>query len=144
MKGAGDRLRKAEKPIANLNLISRKLEKFAQSLVGSSQEHALRATEVVRAVTAVHAATGQSNVGTEAAASSAARLAEIMVSLESHVSRLHPVAPEDESVVALQAEGAGERPNAEAATAQSEAQSGDRRRGGERRYGRSGALRPIS
>jgi hypothetical protein len=92
----------------------------------------------------VHAATGQSNVGTEAAASSAARLAEIMASLESHVSRLHAVAPEDESVVALQAEGAGERPNAEAATAQSEAQSGDRRRGGERRYGRSGALRPIS
>jgi hypothetical protein len=121
-------------------LISRKLEKFAQSLVGSSQEHALRATEVVRAVTAVHAATGQSNVGTEAAASSAARLAEIMASLESHVSRLHPVAPEDKSVMALKAEGAGERPGGEAETEQ----AGDRRRGGERRYRRSGGLRPVS
>ncbi len=139
VKGAGDRLRKAEKPVANLNLISRKLEKFAQSLVGSSQEHALRATEVVRAVTAVHAATGQSNVGTEAAASSAARLAEIVASLEAHVSRLHPVVPEEKSVVALQAESAGEGPGAKAATGDAD----DRRRGGERRLRRSSGLRPV-
>lgn len=140
VKGAGDRLRKAEQPIANLNLISRKLEKFAQSLVGSSQEHALRATEVVRAVTAVHAATGQSNVGAEATASSAARLAEIMASLESHVSRLHPVAPENKSVVALPAEGAGEGPGGEVASGD----AADRRHGGERRIRRSGGLRPVS
>ena len=139
VKGAGDRLRKAEKPIANLNLISRKLEKFAQSLVGSSQEHALRATEVVRAVTAVHAATGQSTVGTEAAASSAVRLAEIMSSLKAHVSRLHPVAPEDKSVVALQADGAGEGPSAEVAAGDGD----DRRRTGERRLRRSSGLRPV-
>jgi len=139
VKGAGDRLRKAEKPVANLNLISRKLEKFAQSLVGSSQEHALRATEVVRAVTAVHAATGQSNVGTEAAASSAARLAEIVASLEAHVSRLHPVVPEEKSVVALQAESAGEGPGAKVATGDAD----DRRRGGERRLRRSSGLRPV-
>ena len=140
VKGAGNRLRKAEKPIANLNLISRKLEKFAQSLVGSSQEHALRATEVVRAVTAVHAATGQSTVGTEAAASAAVRLAEIMSSLEAHVSRLHPVAPEDKSVVALQADGAGDGPSGEVAGGDAD----DRRRAGERRLQRSSGLRPVS
>ncbi len=139
VKGAGNRLRKAEKPIANLNLISRKLEKFAQSLVGSSQEHALRATEVVRAVTVVHAATGQSTVGTEAAASAAVRLAEIMSSLEAHVSRLHPVAPEDKSVVALQADGAGDGPSGEVAGGDAD----DRRRAGERRLQRSSGLRPV-
>jgi twitching motility protein PilJ len=126
VKGAGERLHKAEKPIANLNLISRKLEKFAQSLVGSSQEHALRATEVVRAVTAVHAATSQSSVGAEAAASSAARLAELMASLQAHVARLHPVPPQERSVVKLEAEQALEASD------------------GAANAGRSAGLRPVS
>lgn len=140
VKGAGDRLHKAEKPIANLNLISRKLEKFAQALVGSSQEHALRATEVVRAVTAVHAATGQSSVGAEAAATSAARLAELLASLQAHVSRLHSVAPREKRVVALDTERAGER-----SARDSDVEQGtDRRQGGERRGRRSGGLRPVS
>ncbi len=137
--GAGDRLRKAEKPIANLNRISRKLEKFAQSLVGSSQEHALRATEVVRAVTAVHAATSQSSVGAEAAASSASRLAELMASLQAHVSRLHPVPPEEKSVVALETERVAEEPSGESTAMD----AGDRRRGRERRSQGSGGLRPV-
>ena len=139
VKSAGERLHRAEKPIANLNLISRKLEKFAQALVGASQEHALRASEVVRAVTAVHATVGQSSVGAESAASSAVRLAELMASLQAHVSRLHPVAPEERSVVALQTESTPEASGESAA-----AQSGDRRQGGERRRRRSGGLRPVS
>ncbi len=139
VKGAGERLHKAEKPIANLNRISRKLEKFAQSLVGSSQEHALRATEVVRAVSAVHAAAGQSSVGAEAAASSAARLAQLMASLQAHVSRLHPVPPEEKSVVALETQRAGEESSGES-TARD---AGERRRGRERRGRRSGGLRPV-
>jgi methyl-accepting chemotaxis protein len=140
VKGAGDRLLKAEKPITNLNLISRRLEKFAQSLVGSSQEHALRATEVVRAVTAVHVAAGQSSVGAEAAASSAARLSELMASLDAHVSRLHPVPPQEQSVVVLDLEGAGQVPDGESTATDSD----DRRAGGERRGPRSGGLRPVS
>ena len=139
VKGAGDRLLKAEKPIANLNLISRRLEKFAQLLVGSSQEHALRATEVVRAVTAVHAAAGQSSVGAEAAASAAARLSELMASLDAHVSRLHPVPLEEKSVVALEVEGAGEASAGESTATDSD----ERRVGGERRGRRSGGLRPV-
>jgi twitching motility protein PilJ len=141
VKGAGDRLHKAEKPVANLNLISRKLEKFAQSLVGSSQEHALRASEVVRAVTAVHAAAGQSSVGAEAAASSAARLSQLMASLNAHVSRLHPLPPPEKSVVVLETE----RPEDEQAAAESTHQDGDeeRRQEGDRRR-RSGTLRPVS
>jgi twitching motility protein PilJ len=140
VKSAGDRLHKAEKPIANLNLISRKLEKFAQSLVGSSQEHALRATEVVRAVTAVHAATSQSSVGAEAAASSAARLAELMASLQAHVSRLHPVPPQEKSVVALETEPAVEESDSTADAGDGD----DRRQGRDRRRRRSGGLRPVS
>jgi twitching motility protein PilJ len=140
VKSAGDRLHKAEKPIANLNLISRKLEKFAQSLVGSSQEHALRATEVVRAVTAVHAATGQSSVGAEAAATSAARLTELLASLQAHVSRLHPVPPRDRSVVALETEPAVEESDSAATTGYGD----DRRQGRDRRRRRSGGLRPVS
>jgi twitching motility protein PilJ len=139
VKGTGDRLLKAEKPIANLNLISRKLEKFAQSLLGSSQEHALRATEVVRAVTAVHAAAGQSSIGAEAAASSAARLAELMASLNAHVSRLHPVPPQEQSVVALETERTGLDSNGESTHKNSD----ERRAGGERRDRRSGGLRPV-
>jgi twitching motility protein PilJ len=140
VKSAGERLHKAEKPIANLNLISRKLEKFAQSLVGASQEHALRATEVVRAVTAVHAAVGQSSVGAESAASSASRLTELMASLQAHVSRLHPVPPEEKSVVALETERAAQEPE-DVSTVED---SGDRRQGHERRRRRSGGLRPVS
>jgi twitching motility protein PilJ len=136
---AGERLQRAEKPIANLNLISRKLEKFAQSLVGSSQEHALRATEVVRAVTAVHAAAGQSSVGAEAAASSAARLSELMASLDAHVSRLHPVPPQEQSVVVLETERADEESNGESTHRDAD----ERRTGGERRRRRSGGLRPV-
>ncbi|NCF80659.1 MAG: hypothetical protein GWP74_03525 [Proteobacteria bacterium] len=139
VKGAGDRLHKAEKPIANLNLISRKLEKFAQSLVGSSQEHALRATEVVRAVTAVHAAAGQSSVGAEAAASSAARLSELMASLDAHVSRLHPVPQEEQSVVALETQATREQSNDESTSTDAD----ERRGGGERRRRRSSGLRPV-
>ncbi len=139
VKGAGDRLRKAEQPINNLHLIARKLEKFAQSLVASSQAHALRATEVVRAVTVVHAAAGQSSIGAEAAASSAARLAEVTASLQAHVSRLHPVVPEETSVVALQTERA-----AEESSRDSKAEDADeRRRGRDRRGRRSGGLRPA-
>jgi len=143
VKNAGDRLHKAEKPIANLNLISRKLEKFAQALVGSSQEHALRATEVVRAVTAVHAATSQSNVGAEAAAVSAARLAELLASLEAHVSRLHPVPLQEKSVVALENEhtdGEADEASREDADAgqSSNSPSGD---GARKRFG---GLRPVS
>lgn len=134
VKGAGDRMLKAEKPIANLNLISRKLEKFAQSLVGSSQEHALRATEVVRAVTALHAAAGQSNVGAEAAASSAARLSELMASLNAHVSRLHPLPLQKKTVVALEMERAAEESSGES----TQKDSHERRAGGERR-----GLRPV-
>ena len=140
VKSTGERLHKAEKPIANLNLISRKLEKFAQSLVGASQEHALRATDVVRAVTAVHAAVGQSSIGAESAASSASRLTELMASLQAHVSRLHPVPPEERSVVALETERAAQAPED---TASSE-EAGDRRQGHERRRRRSGGLRPVS
>lgn len=139
VKGAGDRLQKAETPIANLNLISRKLEKFAQSLVGSSQEHALRATEVVRAVTAVHAAAGQSSVGAEAAASSAARLSELVASLNAHVSRLHPVAAQDQSVVALEAEHVHGEIKGESTQGDTE----ERRAGGERRRRRAGGLHPV-
>jgi methyl-accepting chemotaxis protein len=139
VKGAGDRLLKAEKPIANLNLISRRLEKFAQSLVGASQEHALRATEVARAVTAVHAAASQSSVGAEAAASSAARLSELIASLDAHVSRLHPVPLEEKRVVALESEAAGEAPGDRSTPA-----DGDERRGADKRLGRrSGGLRPV-
>lgn len=140
VKGAGDRLHKAEKPIANLNLISRKLEKFAQSLVGASQEHALRATEVVRAVTVVHAAAGQSSVGAEAAASSAARLSQLMASLNAHVARLHPVPPPEKTVVAMATEQADEESSAEKTQ-----KDGDERRAGvERRRRRSGGLRPVN
>lgn len=140
VQSAGNRLHKAEKPIANLNLISRKLEKFAQSLVGASQEHALRATEVVRAVTAVHAAVGQSSVGAESAASSASRLTELMVSLRAHVSRLHPVPPQEKSVVTMETERAGQA-SEDVSTAED---TGDRRQGPERRRRRSGGLRPVS
>lgn len=139
VKSAGERLQKAEKPIANLNLISRKLEKFAQSLVGASQEHALRATEVVRAITAVHAAVGQSSVGAESAASSASRLTELTASLQAHVSRLHPVPPEEKSVVAMDTE----RTEKVADDPPTVRESGDRRQGGERRRRRSGGLRPV-
>jgi len=140
VKGAGDRLHKAEKPIANLNLISRKLEKFAQSLVGSSQEHALRASEVVRAVTAVHAAAGQSSVGAEATASSAARLSQLMASLNAHVSRLHPVPPPENSVVVLETEQSAE---AESRDESAPEKIDERRREGDRRRRRSGGLRPV-
>ena len=139
VKGAGDRLLKAEKPIANLNLISRRLEKFAQSLVGSSQEHALRATEVARAVTAVHAAAGQSSVGAEAAASSAARLSQLMASLDAHVSRLHPVPLEEKRVVVLELEAAGEATDGEATLMDSDESPG----AGKRRGRGSGGLRPV-
>jgi twitching motility protein PilJ len=138
-KSAGERLHKAEKPIANLNQISRKLEKFAQSLVGASQEHALRATEVVRAVTAVHSASSQSSVGAEAAASSAARLAELVASLQAHVSRLHAVPPRDRSVVSLEAESSVEESESAATTGQ----GAERRQGSDRRRG-AGGLRPVS
>jgi twitching motility protein PilJ len=137
VKGAGDRLLKAEKPMDNLNLITRRLEKFAQSLVGSSQEHALRATEVVRAVTAVHAATSQASIGAEAAATTAARLTELTASLQAHVSRLHPVAPQEKSVIELAMERDAEESRNEATVGDSE----DRRQGRERR---SGGLRPVS
>jgi twitching motility protein PilJ len=140
VKGAGDRLHKAEKPIANLNLISRKLEKFAQSLVGSSQEHALRASEVVRAVTAVHAAAGQSSVGAEAAASAAARLSQLMASLNAHVSRLHPVPPPENSVVVLETEQSAD---AETRDESAPEKIDERRREGDRRRRRSGGLRPV-
>ena len=139
VKGAGDRLRKAEQPISNLNLISRKLEKFAQSLVGSSQAHALRATEAVRAITAVHAAAGQSSIGAEATASSAARLAELMAALQAHVSRLHPVPPEEKSVVVLETERAAEESGGESTAGSAD----DRRRGHDRRGPLSGGLRPV-
>jgi methyl-accepting chemotaxis protein len=139
VKGAGDRLQKAEKPIANLNLISRKLEKFAQSLVGSSQEHALRASEVVRAVTAVHAAAGQANIGAEAAATSAARLGELMASLNAHVSRLHPLPPQEQTVVTLETERVGDAPSAESTRGNID----ERRTSGDRRRRRSGGLRPV-
>ena len=139
VKGAGDRLHKAEKPIANLNLISRRLEKFAQSLVGSSQEHALRATEVARAVTVVHAAAGQSSVGAEAAATSAARLSELMASLDAHVSRLHPVPLEEKRVVALELEAAGEASDGESRSTDSDESRGADKRGGRR----SAGLRPV-
>lgn len=139
VKSAGERLHRAEKPIANLNLVSRKLEKFAQSLVGASQEHALRATEVVRAVTAVHAAVGQSNVGAESAASAASRLTELMASLQAHVSRLHPVPPEEPSVVTLESE----RTEESAQETGRAPEAGDRRQGSDRRR-RSGGLRPVS
>jgi twitching motility protein PilJ len=139
VKSAGDRLHKAEKPIANLDQISRKLEKFAQSLVGASQEHALRATEVVRAVTAVHSASGQSTVGAEAAAGSAARLAELIASLQAHVARLHAVPPRDTSVVPLEPESSGEESESAATTGQ----GADRRQGHDRRRG-AGGLRPVS
>jgi len=140
VKGAGDRLRKAEKPISNLNLISRKLEKFAQSLLGSSQAHALRATEVVRAITAVHAAAGQSSIGAEATASSAARLAEMMAGLQAHVSRLHPVPPEENSVLVLETERAAEESGGESTAGGAD---DERRRGHDRRGRRSGGLRPV-
>jgi twitching motility protein PilJ len=139
VKGAGDRLRKAEQPITNLQLIARKLEKFAQSLVASSQAHALRATEVVRAVTVVHASAGQSSIGAEAAASSAARLAELTASLQAHVSRLHPVLPEEKSVVALETERAAEESSRDSTAEDAD----DRRRGRDRRRRRSGGLRPA-
>ncbi|GMQ95688.1 MAG: methyl-accepting chemotaxis protein [Gammaproteobacteria bacterium] len=143
VKGAGDRLRKAEQPITNLHLIARKLEKFAQSQVASSQAHALRATEVVRAVTLVHASAGQSSIGAEAAASSAARLAELTASLQAHVSRLHPVLPEERpqerSVVALQTEPAAEESGRDSAAEDAD----ERRRGRDRRRRRSGGLRPA-
>jgi methyl-accepting chemotaxis protein len=140
VKCAGDRLHKAEKPIANLNLISRKLEKFAQSLVGSSQEHALRASEVVRAVTAVHAAAGQSSVGAEAAASAAARLSQLMASLNAHVSRLHPMPPPENSVVVLETEQSAD---AESRDESAPEKIDERRREGDRRRRRSGGLRPV-
>ena len=140
VKSAGDRLLKAEKPMDSLNLITRKLEKFAQSLVGSSQEHALRATEVVRAVTAVHAATSQASVGAEAAATSAARLTELTASLQAHVSRLHPVAPQEQSVIEL----AMERDSMKLDNESTAGNSDDRRLGQERRGSRAGGLRPVS
>lgn len=143
VKSAGDRLHKAEKPIANLNLISRKLEKFAQSLVGASQEHALRATEVVRAVTAVHAATSKSNVDAETAAASAARLAELLASLQAHVSRLHPVPPQERSVVVLEPEQPVEKPAEESPPGDTADFGEDRRQGGDRRDRRRGGLRPV-
>lgn len=139
VKSAADRLRNAHQPIANLDQISRKLEKFAQSLVGAGQEHALRATEVVRAVTAVHSATSQSSVGAEAAASSAVRLAELMASLQAHLARLHAVPPRERSVVPLEAEPSVEETES-AATAEHAA---DRRQGRDRRRG-AGGLRPVS
>ena len=150
VKSASERLHKAEKPITNLNLISRKLEKFAQALVGSSQEHALRATEVVRAVTAVHAATSQSNVGAEAAAVSASRLAELVASLEAHVSRLNPAAGQEKSVVALDGEHAertarvDRAPGAASVAASGARDAADGRPADDARKKRFGGLRPVS
>ena len=83
---------------------------------------------------------GQSSVGAEAAASSAARLSELMASLDAHVSRLHPVPPREQSVVALDLEGAGQVLDGESTATDSD----DRRAGGERRGRRSGGLRPVS
>ncbi|MDX1432221.1 MAG: methyl-accepting chemotaxis protein [Gammaproteobacteria bacterium] len=143
VKNARERIHKAEKPIANLNLISRKLEKFAQALVGSSQEHALRATEVVRAVTAVHSATSQANVGAESAAVSASRLAELLASLQAHVARLHPVPPQEKSVVALEKEHTDRTSEETSETHADDGGSQNRRSGGDRRK-RFAGLRPVS
>jgi twitching motility protein PilJ len=135
VKATGERLHKAERPIANLAQLSRKLEKFSQALVGSSQDHTLRATEVVRAVTAVHTVTAQSSVGAEAAASSAARLTELVLGLQAHVSRLHPVPVDKPSVVPLETERRSD------ADDEAESKTGKR---GERRKGRAAGLRPVS
>lgn len=133
VKSAGERLRKAERPIANIHQLSRRLEKVAQSLVGTSQEHTVKATEVVRAVTAVHAMAAQTGVGADSAATSAARLGELVAALQAHVSRLHPVPVRDpRAVVELPREDDREKRTGEEAAVAEEPRA------------RTGNLRPVS
>ncbi|TFG88623.1 MAG: hypothetical protein E4H18_01840 [Hyphomicrobiales bacterium] len=82
----------------------------------------------------MHAAAGQSNVGAEAAASSATRLSELMASLNAQVSRLHPLPLQKKTVVALKMERAAEESSGES----TQKDSHERRAGGERR-----GLRPV-
>ena len=132
VKSAGERLRRSERPIANLQQLSRRLEKIAQSLAGTSQEHTVKAAEVVRAVTAVHAVAAQTSVGAESAAGSAARLGELVAALQAQLSRLHAVPV------------TGERAIVELSRERDERERSDEARASESTRARSANLRPIS
>lgn len=135
LKSAGERLHKAERPLANLHQLARRLEKVAQSLSGASQEHTVKAVEAVRAMSAVHAMTAQTGAGSDAVAASTARLDELVAALQAHLARLHRVPASAERAV-VELSGARDAP------AQADADGADASAKSPR--ARSGNLRPVS